>query len=207
MRASGEATVTAQPDRALIDIGVVTQAPNAQAAAAQNVRQLDAVLKELRQAIGAAGTLKTVSYSLQPDYRYPREGGRPTITGYTASNVVQVTLDQIDLTGKVIDAATRSGANTVQRLQFTLKDEQTVQAQALRLAAQKARASAEAIAAGLGVKIVRVLSAEEGGGIVAPVRDMQMMRMPEAAASAPTPVEPGTLTVRATVAATFEVAP
>jgi len=42
IRTTGEATVTAKPDRVIIDVGVVTQASTAQAAAAQNATQLDA---------------------------------------------------------------------------------------------------------------------------------------------------------------------
>ena len=83
------------------------------------------------------------------------------ITGYTATNVVEVTLDDLTLVNKVIDTATQSGANVVQKLQFQLKNRAAVRAQALRQAAQQARISADAIAAGLGVKVVRVMSAEE----------------------------------------------
>src|SRR5512145_2301045 len=91
IRVNGEATVTVQPDQARIDIGVTTQAQTAQAAAADNAQRLEATLTELRRALGAGAEIKTVSYSLNPDYRYPKEGGKPTITGYTATNIVRVT--------------------------------------------------------------------------------------------------------------------
>jgi uncharacterized protein YggE len=48
--------------------------------------------------------------------------------------------------GRLIDAATGSGANTVQHLRFTLKDDQAVQLQALAAAASKAQAKAQAMA-------------------------------------------------------------
>src|SRR5262245_26901606 len=88
IRVTGEATVTAQPNQAQIDIGVVTQAQNAQAASTQNAQRLEAVLAALRRAAGADAEIKTISYSLAPNYRYPKEGGNPTLAGYTASNVV-----------------------------------------------------------------------------------------------------------------------
>src|SRR5205807_2623449 len=65
------------------------------------------------------------------------------------------------IVGKVIDIVLQSGANNIQRLQFGLKNPQTIRSQALREAAAQAKASAAAIAAGLGVQIIRVLSAEE----------------------------------------------
>jgi uncharacterized protein YggE len=203
IRVSGEATVMAQPDQARIDIGVTTQAQTAQAAAANNAQRTETVLSELRRALGAGAEIKTAGYSLNPDYSYPKEGGRPTIIGYTATNVVRVTLNDLTRVGQAIDTATQSGANQVQRLQFTLKDEQAAQSQALRVAAVKAKARAEALAQALGLKIVRVISVVESSGIVQPImRDMALARA-EAAAS--TPVEPGTIEARATVMLTVEI--
>lgn len=203
IRVSGEATVTAQPDQARIDIGVTTQAQTAQTAAANNAQRLETVLAELRRALGSGAEIKTAGYSLNPEYRYPKEGGRPTITGYIATNVVRVTLNDLTRIGQAIDTATQSGANQVQRLQFTLKDEQTAQSQALRAAAVKAKAQAEALAQALGLKIVRVLSVVESSGGVQPImRDVALARA-EAATS--TPVEPGTIEVRATVTLTVEI--
>ncbi len=157
----------------------------------------------MRRALGAGAEIKTVSYSLNPDYRYPKDGGKPTITGYTATNVVRVTLNDLTRVGQAIDAATRSGANQVHRLQFTLKDEQAAQSQALRAAAVKAKAEAEALAQALGLKIARVLSVVESSEGVQPImRDVMLAR---AEAAAPTPVEPGTIEVRATVTLTVEI--
>ncbi len=207
IRASGEATVTAKPDRVIIDIAVVTEAPTAQAAAAQNATKLDAVLRTLKTAAGAAADIKTVSYSLDPSYRYPKPGSPPEIAGYTARNAVQVTTPELDSAGKIIDAATRAGANNIDRLQFTLKNDQTAQGEALREAAAKARASAEAMAAALGVRLGKVLLAEESGGVQPLARPaFAMARMAESAMAPPTPVSPGTIEVRASVTVTFEIA-
>jgi len=205
IRVTGEATVTAQPNQAQIDIGVVTQAQTAQAASASNAQRLETVLAALRRAAGTGAEIKTISYSLTPNYRYPKEGGNPTITGYTASNVVQVKLNDLTEVGKVIDAATQSGANQIQRLQFTLKDELAARSQALREAATRARAKAEALASSLGLRIQRVLRVEESSpGMVRPV--MAEMRAMSDVAAAPPPVEPGTIEVRATVELTVEIA-
>jgi uncharacterized protein YggE len=206
IRVTGEAAVTTKPDQAQIDIGVVTEASNAQAAATENAEKLDAVLGELRTALGPGADIKSTSYSLIPVYHYPKEGGTPTITGYTATNVVQVKTNELTQVGKIIDTAARSRANRIQSLQFTLKDEQAVYIQALREAVTKARAKAEAIGSALGLKIVRVLSAEEGGPQSRPVH-AESMRARAAAPPVQTPVEPGTIEVRATVTLTVEIAP
>jgi len=203
IRTTAAATVSAKPDGVVVDVGVVTQASTAQAAAAQNASQLDSALRELKQAAGPAAQIKTISYALDPTYRYPREGGQPQITGYTARNVVEVSTDDLAQAGTINDAAMRSGANTIQSLQFTLKNDREAHAQALREATLRARADADAIAAALGVKILGVLSVEEGG--VSPPRPIMMQAARMADAAAPTPVASGTIDIQATVALTVEI--
>lgn len=203
IQTSGEAVVTAQPDRSQIDLGVVTQANSSQAAAEQNAGKLEATLSRLRQLLGSGAQIKTISYALQPNYRYPKEGGEPQITGYTATNIVRVTLDDLTRVGAVIDTATQAGANRVQNLQFMLRSEDVVQAQALREAAAKARNKADALASALGLRILRVISVIETSPAVVPVRDAMFART-EAAS---TPIEPGTIEVRATVTLRVEIGP
>jgi uncharacterized protein YggE len=206
IRVTGDASVTAKPDRVQIDVGVTTRAPQSQDAAEQNARQVDAVLAAVRKAAGPNAVLKTISYSLNPNYQFHSSGGEPTLQGYTAQNVVQVTLDELGKIGAVIDAATQSGANRVQGIQFTLRDQDAVRAQALREAALRARAEAEVLAAALGLKVLRVLTVEEQSPRVVPVRVYGGARA-MATAAATTPVEAGTLDVTADVTLSVEVAP
>src|SRR4051812_29318895 len=71
VRTVGESTLTIRPDRAQIDIGVVTQADTSQTAAAKNATQLENTLNQLKRLLGANADIKTISYSLTPTYRYP----------------------------------------------------------------------------------------------------------------------------------------
>jgi uncharacterized protein YggE len=206
VRATGEAVIQAKPDQARIDFGVTSQAATAQAAGAQNAKQLEAVLAALRKALGPGAEIKTVSYSLHPDYRYPKEGGKPQIVGYTATNTVQATTSDLDGVGELIDAATQAGATNVQRLQFRLKDEQAVRAQALAEASKKARANAGAMAGALGLKVVRVLSAQAGGAPVVPVQREFAMAASMRGVDTTTPIESGTIEIRATVNLVLEIA-
>jgi uncharacterized protein len=206
IRVTGDARVSAQPDRVQIDLGVQTQAPLSQDAASANARALEAALAAVRKAAGPGAQLKTVSYSLTPNYQYHTGGGEPTITGYTALNVVQVTLDDLARSGAVLDAATRAGANRVQGIQWTLRDQDAVRAEALREAATRARAEAQVLAGALDLRIVRVLTVEESSPQIVPVRThVAMARAAAGAAEAPTPVEAGTLDVSASVTLTVEV--
>ena len=205
IRTLGEATIAVKPDQAQIDLGLVTQAESAQSAAQDNAQKLEAVLTELRKLLGPQADLKTVSYALTPLLHYPKPGGTPTITGYAASNIVRMTTGDLTQVGKIIDVASQSSANKIERLHFTLRDEQAAYAQALRDAVARARSKAEAIASGLGVKIVRVLAAEEAGLPPRPIMPVGLEARAGPAVTE-TPVVPGTLEIRATVALTVEIA-
>ncbi|MCC6860692.1 MAG: SIMPL domain-containing protein [Bryobacterales bacterium] len=204
VRAGADAAVSAEPDQVSLDIGVVTQASTAEAAAGQNARQLEAVQAELRRALGSRGEIKTVAYSVAPNYRHPREGGQPVLAGYTATNLLRVRTGELSLAGPLIDAATKAGANRIHRLDFSLKDETAAEAQALAEAALKARTKAEAMAKALGLRVVRVVSVEGGGqGPIRPMRDMGLLAAE--AGPVPTPVTPGPVEVRASATVTLEV--
>jgi uncharacterized protein len=61
IRVTSQATVSANPDRAQIDIGVETRAVQSQAAAAQNATRLNTTLAALGNAVGSSGEIKTAS--------------------------------------------------------------------------------------------------------------------------------------------------
>jgi uncharacterized protein len=206
VRATGEGVVTTRPDQAILHIGVITQGQTAEAAGSQNARQSSSVIAELKQAVGSNGEIKTVGYSLNPNYRYPRDGGTPTITGYTASNTIEVKLNELSRIGQVIDISTRVGANNIGGIQYALRNEQSVRAEALAEASRAARANAEAMAAALGLKVLRVRSAE-AGFMQTPPRPMMAMAAAQRAEAVSTPVETGTIEIRATVTVTLDVGP
>ncbi|MBV9082413.1 MAG: SIMPL domain-containing protein, partial [Acidobacteriaceae bacterium] len=146
VRASGEATVTAKPDRAQISFGVLTDAPSAEVATMQNANQSTRLLDTIKRLVGNAGEVKTTGYSVAPNVQYSPNGGAPKILGYRANNTVAATVDDVSRVGRLLDAATQAGANEIGGISFTLRNDETVRAQALAEAARKARASAEAIA-------------------------------------------------------------
>ena len=201
--AHGEAIVNARPDQARVQLGVATQAQVAQAAATQNASQTAAVVAEVKK-VAAGADIKTVNYSVYPNYSQPKDGRPVVITGYTANNTVEITLTDLALVGRIIDAGIRAGANTVQGVQFTLRDEQKARAEALGQAAKQARANADALAAALGMRIRRLLRVEDSDSSP-PVMPMQRFERAAAMVAADTPVEPGNIQIRATVRITAEL--
>lgn len=206
IRVTGDSVVTAKPERAQIDVGVLTQEKQSQNATTQNAKQLENVMTALHKLLGADADIKTINYTLNPDYQYRPIGGKQSISSYTAMNVVRVTVDDLEKVGSVIDTATQAGANHVESVRFTVRDSQVLHSQAVREAALKAKANAEALASALNLKIIRTLTVEETGDS-APPPDVAITDLREGPGPAPTPVQPGSFVVTANVTLTVEVGP
>lgn len=202
IRVTGEATLSVPPDRATIDLGVETENRNAGQVASENARKVDSVIQQLRKRFGKNVAVKTLRYSITPRYRYPKDGGQREKDGFTATNVVRVETGALDQVGNIIDAATASGANRVEQLQFSLRDEEATRAEALRAATRSARSKAQAIAEALGLKVGDVISVDESGVSLPPVQPQ--LRMMSTAGRAATPVEAGNIEVRAELTLSVE---
>lgn len=205
VRASGEATITAKPDRAEIRFGVITQAPTAEAASAQNAAQTAQMLDALKRALGNGGQVKTSNYSVAPSYQRATNGAPRKIIGYNANNTVTVTLDDLRLVSKLLDTAAHAGANEIDGISFTLKNDQAARSEALAQAAIKARESAEAIAKALNLRVLGVAEAETSDvSNVRPMFSTAMERVSQTV-EVSTPIEAGDIDVTATVIVTLAV--
>jgi uncharacterized protein len=202
---TGTAEVRANPDRASMDIAVETHAKDAAAAAAANARLSQKIAEALKAKLGDTGKIQTGSYNLMPDYRETPNETTSQIIGYRAVNTVTVETTALDRVGPLIDAAIAAGANRVDSVSFTLRDESGPRNEAIAKAAADALSQARALAAALGVKLKRVLRASTNAE-PRPIRFMAMgaprMAM---AASEPTPISAGQITVPATVNLTYEI--
>ncbi len=206
VRASADASITAKPDRATVSLSVYSQAPTAETASQQDAAATSAVLAALKQAIGSKGQIRTSGFYASPQMQYPKGGGTPKITGYSATNHLTITLEDLGLVSKVLDTAIAAGATQIQGVRFSLKDDETIRAQALAEASRKAYSSAVAIAKSLNLTITGVLEAQTG----APVPVLQQFAslntgMARAAETVSTPIEPGDIDISVTVTVTLEV--
>lgn len=201
LRVHGEATISVSPDQAQVDIGVVSQGNSADTASSQNNSRANALVQALRARFPEA-SIKSIDVSVNPIYRYPR-GGPPVIAGYTASNTVRLLLSDLSKLPEAIGIAIKSGANSINRLDFTLRDETPVRAKALAEAARQAQAGAKALAASLKLKLGPLWSVEEGQPIiVSPPREISFEKLRSANLA---PISPGTIDVHADLNLTYEI--
>lgn len=204
---SGEARV--DPDLATVRLGVTAQAATARAAQEQVSRTAGAVLDTIRKLGIPDKDIQTSGLSLSPLYsqgRTEEERQAPKITGYQASNSVNIRIEDLTKVGPVIDAGLGAGANTLDGVEFGLRNDEAARAQALADAAGKARAKAQTLAKALGLTLGNILEVAEGGVSVMPQPYQRYGRaMAELSVAADTPVSAGQVGVQASVTLRYRI--
>jgi uncharacterized protein YggE len=194
----GTGSADVVPDVADWSFGVHSQAATASGALSANASAMKDVLAALESAGIAKEDVQTTEVSLYPE---TADDGR-TVTGYSASSTVTVTVRKLGDAGKVVDAAVRAGATDVYGPNLHPSDTDEAYGEAVDKAFDDARAHAEAIAAKAGLSLGAPIAIVEGGGYApGPV-----MAYDRAAAAEVAPVEPGTQQVSASLTVTFAIA-
>ena len=192
---SGDAIVRRMPDVAYVTLAVESRAKSPRDAQRANADAMSGVQRQLATAGISKDAMRTLGLGLEQEF--DNANGRRVARGFVARNTLEVRIDDVTRAGEIADAVVQGGATALDGIRFDLKDRAAAEREALRLAVADARGRAEAIAAGAGRSVDRILKIEElrsdGGG----PRPMAMMRMAEA--SATTAVEPGLIDIRAHV--------
>lgn len=195
---SGSASTFVVPDTVSISLGVLTQAPSARETSDKNAVSMNAVISALKNQGLTDKEIRTSVFSIQPVYSYPKDGGAPTITGYSASNNVVVTTRMVGNVSDILDKSVAAGANQVNGISFMVSEEKQKQIHddLLAGAVKDARGKADKLAENLGVKITGVSSTSiSEGGIPQPMA----LGINEKAA----PIQPGQTEVSLSVQVTY----
>jgi uncharacterized protein len=191
---TGNGTVDATPDRASFGFGVTTNGATAGEALSRNSSEARAIIDALKKAGVDSSDIQTTQVSLWPQ---TSSNGRE-ITGYQASNSVQVTA-ALGKAGKLVDAAVGAGANTVDGPSLDTADKSALYDQALKQAVGEAKGKAQAIANAAGLTLGVPLKVREGG---APTPIVYAEALTAKPAGAP-PIEAGTQKIQASVTVTY----
>ncbi|TZF87045.1 SIMPL domain-containing protein [Cognatilysobacter lacus] len=200
---SAQAEARRAPDIATVSAGVVTQAADANGALRQNAEQMAKVVAAIRAAGVAERDVQTAGVNLNPQYRYV-ENQPPAITGYQASNNVNVIVRDIAKLGRILDALVANGANQINGPTFDIDQKEPVLDEARRAALEKARKRADMYAQSLGMHVRRIVSIDETGGASIP-RPVPMMAMAKMARDEATPISPGENVLSVSLNVVFEL--
>lgn len=158
--------VSVAPDVAYLNIGVVSTGLTAKEATDANAAQMTRVIAAIRAAGIEPRHIRSQQINVQP--RFARAGqndylGQAQISGYVSNNSVAVTVAKLDLASAVVTGAFGAGANSVTGPNLGLIDDGRAVAAARKDALESARAEAETYAAGLNMRVARVLRVSERG--------------------------------------------
>lgn len=201
MTVSAAGTKKAMPDVAYVTVAVTTQNKAMKKAQSENREKMNALYAALKEAGLTEQDIRTASYSANPLYDYTNGSG--VITGYQVTNMVELTIKDIDKVGDYIDIAAAKGANTNYSINFGLLDNSAFYNEALAEAVKKAKAKADAIAAAGGYKITGTLEISESQGYYTP--PYKYSDMAESVAGAATPITAGLLEITANVTIVYQI--
>lgn len=178
----GLGKISLSPDMAQINLGAEASASTVAEAKAEVERQMAAILTAL-QGIGVESKdIQTSYYSIYYE-REPVSVGREDLGttnltaegrgSYRVSNMLLVTVRNVDKAGDVLDAVVEAGANQIYGVNFTVSDETRWQSEARVKAMADATARAAELAGLAGVELGQVLSVSEviGGSAVPMMAD------------------------------------
>ncbi len=205
IHATGSGNVIGSPDRAQISFSVENENADVKAAQAANAVQMAKVHDALLAAGIPRDALKTTGYNLYPVYEdYTAPFGQKVKT-YRVTNTLTVTLHDVTKTGEIIDTAVAAGANQVSSIQFLLSDDQSqvLRTSALREAVSRARSDADTVAGSIGVNITGVKSVDISQGYMPVVFSNYDNAVSAMKSAAPTPIQPGDITVTAQVTVAY----
>jgi hypothetical protein len=202
---TAEGRVSAEPDIAVLSIGVEAVAKALPAA----TRDADARMRRVVDALKSAGVdprdVRTTRYDVGMERRFdPKLGTTGEIVGYRVVHELRVVVRDRDpaRAGAALEAALGAGANLVHSVSFDKDDSTAERSRALALAIEAARAKAEVMARAAGVTLGAVREVSEAGGSGPPMPyDAKMVRMSAEAS----PLQGGDLEFTAAVNVVFDI--
>jgi len=195
----GEGSVGAVPDFAQVRSGVTTRAKTANEAVEINSKLMAAVTAALLSWGIQQKDIQTAQFSVQPVYESAAPNTPAKLTGFSASNQVNLKIRELARVGEIVDRLIAVGATDVESVEFLHSDSSKLLDHAREAAMADARRKAELYAQAAGLSLGGVAWLTEDSSYAPPV-GMKAMRAP-AGLAASVPISPGedTLQVRVTV--------
>lgn len=202
----GRGEVTAEPDQAVVTVGVQLYDESARQASAEMRRRMDAVIAALVAMGIPERRIQTMNYSIffERDYQAPamvRAGEGLPAGIYRVENMVRILISDVTRAAEVVEAAVAAGANQMYGIEFSFSEPETLDARARSLAMADARARADAFAAAGGKSLGEVLEISEVIG--RPAAAPQMRTMADGYGAGP--IQPGTMHYSAGVQVTYRL--
>lgn len=188
--ATGTGRVTGQPDTLRATVGVEVRRDRVDDALTAANDAAQQVIDTLTGEGVAEQDIQTVDVSVRPEYGDQTDGSQPRITGYVATNLLQVRLSDLAGAGAVLDTAVRAAGDAarLQGVSFSLEDNQELVRAARERAFADARTTAEQYAELAGVELGGLVSVAEISSAPPPAADVATEAF---AGDSAVPIQPG----------------
>lgn len=211
---SGNGTLQVEPDTAIVSLGVEARAVTVAAARDAAATAMTGVIDAIKAQGVADNDIQTTGFSVQPQYVYTQVTDklgtyqRSQIIGYIVTNSITATVRDLTKVPAVIDDASAKAGDLIRvnSVSFSLSNPGQYGDQVRKLAAQDAKAKAQLYADAMGVQLGSLVSLTETSTTI-PVVRKEASLAPDAsgAATIPTPINAGTITISAYVQAQFAI--
>lgn len=202
---TGNGLVSTEPDRATVQMSIVSRAKELDAAQAGAAKVTASVLSLTDKLDIDRNKVDTTGATVRPDYRWNREKEEQELRGYIAERQMGVKVDDLEKLGRLVEGAVAAGVNQVSAPQLDSSRRESMHREALALAAKDARANAKVLAETLGAKLGDPISvSDRSAPPQPPVPQARMASMAMESDSAAT-YNAGDLTFTASVTVVFEL--
>ncbi len=199
---SGQGKVTAVPDIAVIEVGLVTEKPNVASAQKENTEKMNRLIKKVKELGVEDKDIQTSYYNIYPQYDWPN--GKQVLRGYQVNQGISIKIRNLDKIGDILAAAGEGGANQVSGLSFNIDDPEELRQEARIKGLENAKEKAEALAKVAGVKLGKIVSFSEYSEIP-PVPYKAYEGLGIGGGGAAPEIERGTLDVVVNVTVSYEI--
>jgi uncharacterized protein len=199
----GEGKVEVTPDVAYVDSGITVNNVKTVEEAQNQINQVNNKIVTAMQQLGVQkADIKTSNYSINPNYVY--EGSESKITGYNGNVTISIKAKNVQLLSRIIEEATKAGANQIQGTRFEVDNPDKYREQARDIAIANAKEQAKRLATTLGVKLGKIVAFEEStpGSVNQPV--FALDRAKGLGGGVGADMQPGSQTVSSVVKVWFE---
>ena len=198
---SGSGSVSVKPDMVSMKFIVKTTGWNCPQTAERNAINTSNTIAAIKEAGIPEADISTYDYSITQDNSHSYAGE------YTVRNTIAVIIRNVDLTGKVIDAAVKNntGANGVTSFEYLVSDKATALREARTLAIKNAQDAASLLAGASGCKINGVIEIREDYTSAGRGNDMMFKAVSMEAGGTPTPIVEGNITITSNVTVKYEL--
>jgi hypothetical protein len=198
---SGTGSVSVKPDMVSMKFIVRTTGWNCPQAAERNAINTTNTINAIKEAGVPESDISTYDYSITQDNSHNYAGE------YTVRNTIAVLIRNVDITGKVIDAAVKNntGANGITSFEYLVSDKATALREARTLAIKNAQDAASLLAGASGCKVNSVLEIREDYTSAGRGNDMLYKAASMTNGATPTPITEGNVTITSNVTVKYEL--